>query len=216
MEQTPRHQCLIYDGSPAKMLPAIAAMIKQRLSENQRCFYLNSPAMVAGLRSYLFAAGVDVPFEVARTSLILTSDQSQLKNGRFEMEKMLGMLEDAVKLALIDGFTGLWATGDMTWELGPNKNLQTLLDYERGLEKLFQRYPALSGICQYHADTMPRELTCNGLLVHPAIYINQTLTRLNPHYIPAEAAGQPAAVTPELKHVVQNLCALQPREDMER
>src|SRR5580658_10306380 len=121
MEQTPRHQCLIYDGSPAKMLPAIAAIIKQRLSENQRCFYLNSPAMVAGLRSYLFAAGVDVAHEIEKKSLVLSSGQNHLRNGRFEVDQMLGMLEESLDQALADGYAGLWASGDMSWEMGRDK-----------------------------------------------------------------------------------------------
>lgn len=64
---------MIYDGSPAGYLPALAATIRQKLNENYRCLYLNSPPMVAGLRSYLFAIGVDVPQEVLKGTLILSS-----------------------------------------------------------------------------------------------------------------------------------------------
>src|SRR5689334_11845894 len=53
-----RHQCLIYQGSPAGQLPAVAATIRKKLRENERCLYLNSPPMVAGLRSYLFATAL--------------------------------------------------------------------------------------------------------------------------------------------------------------
>jgi hypothetical protein len=130
MEGMPRHQCLIYDGSPAKMLPAIAAHIKQRLTENVRCLYLNSPAMAAGLRSHLFAIDVNVAEEVATGRLILSSDQSHLKNGQFDADQMLKRVEEAVSQALNDGCNGLWATGDMTWELGRDRNLKKLVEYE--------------------------------------------------------------------------------------
>jgi hypothetical protein len=214
MEEMPRHQCLIYDGSPAKMLPALAAHIKQKLSENVRCLYLNSPTMVAGMRSYLFAGGVDVVYEVARTSLILTSDRSHVKDGHFDIDQMLRMLEETLNTALSDGYRGLFATGDMTWELGQDKDLKELLEYEWRLEKFFQRNPAISGICQYHADTLPRENMYHGLLVHPALYINQTLTVINPHYLPSEAHIQPAIPTPELHDTIHNLCAMQMGGDM--
>jgi MEDS: MEthanogen/methylotroph, DcmR Sensory domain len=216
MEETPRHQCLIYDGSPAKMLPVLAAHIKQKLSENVRCLYLNSPTMVAGMRSYLFAAGVDVVFEIARTSLILTSERSHVKDGHFDIDQMLRMLEETLNTALSDGYRGLFATGDMTWELGQDKDLKVLLEYEWRLEKFFQRNPAISGICQYHADTLPREILHNGLLAHPAFYINQTLAVINPHYLPSEAHLQPATPTPELQDTIQNLCAMQLGGDNER
>jgi hypothetical protein len=210
MEEMPRHQCLVYEGSPAKMLPALAAHIKQRLDENYRCLYLNSPTMVVGMRSYLFAAGVDVVYEVAKGRLILSSDQSHLKEGRFYPEAMLHTLEETMNQALSDGYRGLWATGDMTWELGPDKNPQKLLEYEWRLEEFFQKHPTISGICQYHKDTMSREAACNSLLVHPMLFINQTLTRVNPHFTPTKAPLVSAAPTPELIHTIQNLCALQP------
>jgi len=210
MEVIPRHQCLIYDGSPAKMLTAIGAHIKQQLAENVRCLYLNSPTMVAGLRSYLFAIGVDVPEEVIKGRLILSSDQSHFKDGQFDADEMLRQLEDAINLALSDGYKGLWATGDMTWELGRDRNLKKLVDYEWKLENLFQKYPQLSGICQYHLGTLTSDTVCNGLVSHPTIFVNQTLARLNPHYIPKSSPTDPIATTGELKLFVQNLCALQP------
>ena len=158
MEEMPRHQCVIYDGSPARLLPAIAASITQRLRDNLRCLYLNSPAMVAGVRSYLFAAGVDPDDEVAKGRLILTSDQSQITDGYFDASVMIRQLEEAVSQAVKDGFDGLWATGDMGWEMGRDCDLKKLVDYEFQLEELFQRHTMLYGLCQYHHGTLSNEV----------------------------------------------------------
>ena len=68
-------------------------------------------------------------------------------NGRFDVNRMLSMLAVAINDALADGYESLWATGDMTWEFGGEENLEKLMDYECGLEQMFQSYPALSGIC---------------------------------------------------------------------
>jgi hypothetical protein len=86
MGQISRHQCLIYEGSPAPHLPALVSVIQQKLKENHRCLYLNSPPMVAGLRSYLYAAGVDVPKEVMKGRLVLSSDKTHLDNGTFDVD----------------------------------------------------------------------------------------------------------------------------------
>lgn len=67
--------------------------------------------MVAGMRSYLAATGMDVA--------------------------------NALDQALDDGYIGLWVTGDMTWEFGPEKNFAKLLEYEWRLEELFHRRPEL-------------------------------------------------------------------------
>ena len=53
---------------------------------------------------------------------------------------MLAMLADAINDALAHGYAGLWATGDMTWEL--------------------------SGICQYHRDTLPEDALQVALSKH--------------------------------------------------
>ena len=180
-----RHQCLIYEGAPSRQLPAVAAMMRQMLGAGYRGLYLNSPAMVAGMSSYLAAQGTDVAQEISKTSLILSSDRSHLSGGSFDVEEMIGKLEHAIVRALRDGFKGLWATGDMLWEFGSEKNLQKLVRYERQLEELFRRQPLLCGICQYHGDLLPDEILRQGLLTHRSVFINETLSRINIHYAEA-------------------------------
>lgn len=201
MESTSRHQCLIYDGAPSLKLPLIATILKRRLDEGYRCLYLNSSPMVAGMRSTLSAMGINVAHEVATVRLILSSEPVTT-NGEFNSRTMLKNLEDSIDQAIHDGYKGLWATGDMTWEFGPEKNFSKLLEYEMGLEELFQKRKELSGICQYHQDTLPKEVILQGVQTHPGIVINETLTRINPHYLKPD-------LHPELKntpvHVLEEI-----------
>lgn len=157
-------------------------MAEQKLKENNRCLYLNSPTMVAGFRSYLFARGVDVSKEITKGSLVTSSDDKHLVDGRFDIDLMLSMLTEAVDKALNDGYCGLWATGDMSWEFGPEKDFSKLLEYEWRLEELFNKQPSLSGICQYHSERLPQEAMMHGIQTHREIFINETLSRVNPHY----------------------------------
>lgn len=180
-----RHQCLIYEGAPSRQLPGLAATIRKMLGANYRCLYLNSPAMTAGMSSYLAAQGIDVAREISKTSLVLSTDRSHLDGGNFNVDEMIGKLEDAVLQAVKAGHEGLWATGDMSWEFGSEKNLEKLLRYERQLEELFRRQPLLCGICQYHGDLLPDEILHHSLLTHRAVFINETLSRINPHYAEA-------------------------------
>lgn len=208
MPPVSRHQCLVYEGSPAPQLSGLAALIRQKLEENYRCLYLHSPPMVAGMRSYLFAAGADVTTEVMRGRLLLSSDNAHLVDGRFNIDRMLGMLEQALNQALNDGYQGLFATGDMSREFGPERDFSKLLEYEWRLEEFLRTHPALSGICQYHADTLPGEVLRHGLLTHPSLYINETLSRLNPHYVERESFAAQPINNAALDKMIRDLCTV--------
>ncbi len=199
-----RHQCLIYDGAPSRQLPALAATIKQQLAEGRRCLYLNSRPMVAGIRSCLAAMNIDVERELTTGGLVLSSEPVGSAEGGFDVEVLLRQLEDALDQATNDGYKGLWATGDMTWEFGAEKNFARLVEYERGLEDLFQKRPELCGICQYHQDTLPREVARQALLTHRTIFINETLARLNPHYA-LPGSDKPMAAETELDESIAAL-----------
>jgi|SRR5580658_9432063 hypothetical protein len=209
MDAAGRHHCLIYEGPPSRHLPALSAAIQEKLQQNYRCLYLNSPQMVAGMRSYLAANGVDVFDATAKGSLVLSAEQHHLRDGRFDIEGMLHDLEQAIDQALVDGYKGLWATGDMTWELGPEKDFAKLLEYEWQLEEFIQKHPEFGGVCQYHADTLPREAMHHGLLAHPSVFINETLSLINPHYVERRSFTPQAEKSPEVESVVSRLLQLE-------
>jgi hypothetical protein len=197
-----RHQCMIYEGSPAKHLAGLASVMVEKLQSNRRCLYLNSPSMIAGIRSYLAAAGLDVSEEVSKGALVLSSDSGHLLDGRFDVDRMLCLLAGALDRALSEGYAGLWASGDMTWEFGGEKNFTKLRDYEYGLEKLFQQRPELQGICQYHADTLPIHTVEEALYTHQASYINATLSRMNTCYAPPEFSTRANISSGQLKQML--------------
>jgi hypothetical protein len=182
-DQATRHQCHIYNGSPSYGLAKMATATRRKLDQGYRCLYLNSPPMVAGMASYLAATGTDIGRAIADTSLVLSSDRHDHLDGDFDVDRMIAMLEEAILQASRDGFKGLWAAGDMTWEFGSERNFAKLLEYEWRLEELFRLQPAVSGVCQYHASTLPREALRDALASHKSLFINETLSCLNPHYI---------------------------------
>jgi hypothetical protein len=197
----PRHQCLIYEGSPSQKLKLVATMLQRKLKEGYRCLYLNSAPMVAGMCSTLAAIGVDVESELSKTSIILSSDTGEEFNG----DVMLAKLEDSLNQAMKDGFKGLWASGDMTFEFGPRKDFSKLLEYELKLEELFHRRKELCGVCQYHLDTLPMNAMRQSLLVHSNIVINETLTIINPHYMKSSWPTD-LSTSNKLDEMITNIC----------
>lgn len=182
MDDLPRHRCLIYSGSRSRQLAGLAAAILMHLKANYRCLYLNSPDMVDGLRHYLTSAGVNVSEEIFKKRLMLSSDQGYLRDGVFDPHFMVGQIKAACEQAITDGHAGLWASGDMGWEFGPARDFSKLVEYERALERLFESQPRLRGVCQYHVDMLPADVPEIGAMTHPALFVNETLSRLNPQY----------------------------------
>lgn len=171
---------MIYQGAPSSHLDSIAQTLLEKLQANYRCLYLNGPAMIAGMRSRLAAAGLDLKEEVERGALIFSSDQTHLVNGIFDPDRMIASLRGALERALAEGYAGLWAAGDMTWEFGNEHNLDKLLGYERRLDQVMSSHPGLCGVCLYHRDTLPSHAIQTALATHPALYVNATLSQLNP------------------------------------
>ncbi len=202
-----RHQCMIYEGPPSRTLGALIAAFKPRLAAGLRCMYFNSPAMVAGLRSQMFAAGIDVDRELARGSIQLSSDTSHLVDGRFDVGRMIAMLDEAVGQATADGYAGLFACGDMTWEFGPEKDFEKLVEYEWELEQLFRKHATLSGACQYHRDLLPADAIRDAAVSHSSAFINATMSRVNPHYIAARTHHDRAKRQPLLTEALAMLLA---------
>lgn len=200
-----RHQCLIYEGAPSRQLAALAGILRQKLADNYRCVYLNSPVMVAGMRCYLAAAGVDVEQEIASTSLLLSSERKHLVGAHFDIDLMLDTLANGLDQSLKDGYQGLWATGDMTWELGPLKDLAKLIAYECRLEDFFRTHSQIGGICQYHADSLPREALRQGLIAHQSLFINETLSRINPLYLAAHPYAVPPTMLPQVDATLEEI-----------
>jgi hypothetical protein len=178
-----RHQVFIDHVSPSGHLPIVAAVIRARLEQNHRCLYFNSEEMVAGLRSDLAKIGVDAARETANNSLVFTSHLNHLSEDQtFDIDQMITTLEEMLNQTLRDGYVGLWASGDIAWEIGPKRDFGHLLQYEMRLEEFICTRAEMSGICLYDAGVLPPDAMLTGHEMHPSVCISGTDSRLNPAY----------------------------------
>ena len=211
MEQPARHQCLIYDGAPSRHLPMLARVMRQKLNQGYRCMFLDSAPMVVGMRSQLAAIGVDVMSDVASGRLVMSSERNYLIGGRrFDVDRMLQALADAVQAALGGGFEGLWASGNIGWELGPERDFSQLLEYEWQLDGFIRDNPGLQGICQYHRDTLPRAAVVDGILSHSSLVVDEARSLINPHACSRKAFRAESKDNPHFDPFVQGVCRMMP------
>ena len=181
------HVCTLF-SSAEEQLSAAIDYIRQGLARGERCLYVCSEQTPAQFRRALHEAGIEVAHEEKRGALVLlTKETGHLAGGRFSASRMIGMLERAVELALLDGFSGLCAAGDMTWLLDQAPGSEELAEYEAQLNHFFKSHNAL-GLCQYNRRRLPAAILDHGIATHPTVRIEGSILLTNPFYELPEAA----------------------------
>ena len=185
------HICTIY-ASPEEQLNAAIEYIKSGLERGERCLYVCGEHPPEALRAALQAAGIDAKAEEARGALLLlTKHDGHLSGGNFSPDRMIHMLDQAVRDALADGFSGLCAAGDMNWVLDEAPGTEKLAEYESRLNAFYANSRAL-GLCQY-SRKLPAAILDHCIATHQVVRIDGPIALENPFYeTPAVAIGRQA------------------------
>lgn len=186
------HICALYE-TEEEQLAISAAYVADGLRRGERCFYVaRSPAALGRFRSALRELDVDAGAMVRLGALIeATSAEAHLAGGRFDSERMIGLLNDAVEAALNAGFNGLRTCGDMSWLLEEAEGSEQVVEYEALLNQFFQSVRAV-GMCLYDRAQLPSHLVDHAIATHPTVWIDRR-HKTNPFYEkPAVAARRVA------------------------
>ena len=198
------HICALYETAEEQLAVA-AHYLADGLRRRERCDYVGpSPAGLTRFRAALAAEGIDADAAVKKGALIMaTTDSAHLDGGRFESERMLRMLNDAVEAALNAGFVGLRTCGDMSWLLGEPEGAEQVVEYEALLNEFFRGVRAL-GMCQYDRARLPPHLVDHALATHGSVTVGRHHTH-NPFYEPPAVAvrriAQTGLVSSKINHL---------------
>lgn len=178
------HVCLFYRDR-AEQLAIAAEYIKQGLSRRERCLYVCDDCSENEVRAGLEAAGVAVTdAEREGAFLLVTKKEAYLRNPQFDAEGMLNLLNEAVETALDLGYTGLRATGEMTWTLAGVAGTERAIEYEGLMNEFYPSVRAV-GLCQYHVGKLPAHMLEGALRTHPTAFVGHRL-RTNHFFEPPD------------------------------
>ena len=165
-----------FHRSRGDQFSVIAPFIADGLAANQRCLYVAHDNSVPMVLQKLNEAGVPATEAVRTGSLkLLTSKETFLRHGVFQMDRMVDDLREEVEAALRDGFGGLRASGEMTWALDTPAALEQLAEYEC---KLHARFPRrFIGLCQYDESRFAQSALSDMLHLHPWVLTRGRLVR---------------------------------------
>lgn len=161
------HAALFYRNR-VEQFAAVIPYLAYGLRQNERCLYIVAENTIKSVLDALEAEGVDVALEQKRGALtIATANDTYLKYGLFEPEKMIADLTREVERSLRNGFSAFRATGELMWAVNFPSALARVHEYEASLDIQFpNKFVAL---CQYNENCFSPQILSQMLRVHPII-----------------------------------------------
>ena len=133
----------------------------------------------------LAAQGVDARAKAEQKHLqVVPWDQAYLKDGHFEMDRMLNMIAAALEGGRKDGYGGMRLMGNMGWAYLGKPGTDRIVEYESRANTVLERF-GQPAVCVYDKAKMSGSLIMDILRTHPLTLVNGVLHE-NPFYTPPE------------------------------
>jgi len=134
----------------------------------------------------------------------LTAEETYLKGGHFDPQRMISFLDSAESDAMAQGFTGMRGSGEMTWYSSKKPGAEALMEYEA---KVNQRYPrsSMNLLCQYDETAFDAGVLLDAIRTHPRMVLRGEVCP-NPYYVSPEdfLSGMKGVVQ---KGVLESTCS---------
>jgi len=199
------HVAFIYqtDEEHRKML---AWFLRQGLERGERVIYIHDALPVHSILAYL---ETDVPGAGARLSSgelsFLDANDTYISEGIFDPWRVTALLQRETKRALMDGYSALRVTGEMTWALRGAPGSERLIEYESGLNEIEVHGRCLT-LCQYDRRRFPPSILLYVLASHPAVYVGTEVFE-NIYYKMVPSCGRQGTATAALRNCLKNITA---------
>jgi hypothetical protein len=135
-----RHVCAFFD-SVDEELRVLGPFVREGLDRQERAFHIVDPALRDAYRTQLSTAGIAVRSAEARGQFkIATWDEAYLRDGHFDQDRMLALIEDVLQSGPREGFPLTRLVAHMEWALADRPGVNDLVEYETRLNYVLPRY----------------------------------------------------------------------------
>ena len=174
------HAALFYRTRNEQLAAAIP-YIRAGLERNERCLYIAGDTSPGYVIDAMEAGGIDVMRAQREGKLtVATPQQTYLRYGIFEPQKMIEELKREVEAAIDDGFSAYRGTGELGWAASLPSALLRLYEYEALFDANLA--PAFVALCQYDETLFSPELISQMVRLHPKVVARGRLVE-NPFYV---------------------------------
>jgi len=111
---------------------------------------------------------------------VVASEETYLKDGVFEVDRMYRMIRDTLEEAAAQGFTRVRTCGDMSWALRDMPGTEELMQYESRVNQLIAEHDCTL-MCTYDVNQFSGRAIMDVLATHPMVLLGDRIYE-NPYY----------------------------------
>lgn len=179
-----RHICAFFHTKEEEHR-TLLDFIQEGIAQNERAAHFVSADGVNDHRSRLRASGVDVDAAENRGQLrVATWDDAYLKDGHFDQDRQIKLLESVLQAGRKEGFAQTRLIANMEWALEDKAGVEDIVEYESRLNYTLPNYSD-PVICTYDLSRFSAGVAMDILRTHPMVIIGGVLQE-NPLYVPPD------------------------------
>ena len=198
-----QHLCLIYETKEQQFAAAVP-FLTTGLEQRERCLYIADENSGAAVLDALRKGGTPVDRYLRSGALIVAGKRdTYVEHGRFDPDLWIRFLSQSTQEAC-GKFSGLRTLlGEMTWAIGEEIVLDTLMEYEAKLN-YFVRDQDVRVLCQYNRNRFSPEFILGVIRSHPVVVYGGIVCK-NPYYVPPEEFLKPDQASREVERLLNNI-----------
>ncbi|TAJ32105.1 MAG: PAS domain S-box protein [Nitrospirae bacterium] len=205
------HLCSLYE-TEEEHRALLTPFLRQGLERGEKVLYIVDARTAEAILAYLRNDGLDVePFLQRGQLQILTVQDAYLREGIFDPDRMIALLQAETDRAVAEGYPALRVTGEMTWALRGLPGSERLIEYEAKLNNFLPDSRCLA-LCQYDRRRFTPEVQLDILATHPMVVVGTELHD-NPYYLPPAAFLAKDRPEARLEQWLNNLAARKQTEE---
>ncbi len=136
-----RHICAFFN-SPDEEYRVLLPFIKEGFERCEKAFHIVDPKLRAEHTKRLQSVGIEVvEAEKCGQFELLNWEDAYLREGHFDQNKMLALIEEVLDGGHNQGFALTRLVAHMEWVLEDRPGVNDLVEYETGLNYILPRYP---------------------------------------------------------------------------
>jgi hypothetical protein len=179
-----RHVCAFFHRKEEEYR-VLLPFIKEGFDEGDRAFHMVHSQHRAEHLRRLQEAGIPVAEAERKGQLeVRRWDEAQLRDGRFDQNRMLDFLEQVLAEGKAQGFPLTRLMANMEWALEDAPGLDHFLEFETRVNYLTPKYEDVL-CCTYDLNRFSASLIMNILRTHQMVIIGGILQE-NPFFVPPD------------------------------